>query len=58
MTKAAPSLWEYQDAKTAPRPAYQRLPPKQEPKSLPIEVEEDTATSVIMRVIGKFKAPK
>ena len=52
------SWYDYQAAKTAPKPAYQRLPPSKtpaaaaEPKSDGIVVEESTASdSMIVRAL-------
>lgn len=55
--------FDYQDKKTAPKPAYQRPmpkrqtePPTPEPKSEGITVEEtDASDSMITRIIGKIR---
>jgi hypothetical protein len=54
------SWWQYQAAKLAPKPSYQRPMPtferKPEPKEEPMVVEEsDASDSVIMRIIGKIR---
>lgn len=52
--------FDYQAAKMAPKPAYQRAMPKREPeleaKVEPILVEEsDASASMIQRIIGKIR---
>lgn len=57
------SNWfDYQDKKTAPKPAYQRPMPVQrrapapEPESQGIQVEEfDGSPSMVLRIIGKIR---
>lgn len=53
--------YDYQDEKTAPKPAYKRAMPKRqappaEPESQGMIVEEfDGSPSMIMRIVGKIR---